>query len=269
MCGLLVTVDGNRVTDVRGDPEDVFSRGHICPKGPALRELVHHPDRVRTPLRRTASGWEPLAWDAALDEVASRIVDVQRRHGRDAVAIYVGNPTVHSHRASMGSQLLTAALRTKNRYDPNSQDSAPRLFACMQMYGDALAMTVPDVDRTDHLLVFGANPAASNGSMMSLGDVRARMSGIRARGGKVVLLDPRRTESKAWCTSHHFVRPGGDAALALALLHVIFAERLFDAARARELASGVESLAAIAARFPPERVAAATGVDAGAIRAIA
>ncbi|HEY8038588.1 MAG TPA: molybdopterin-dependent oxidoreductase [Polyangiaceae bacterium] len=266
-CGLRVAVDGERVTGVRGDPEDVLSRGHICPKANALRELLDDPDRLRGPVRRTSGGWQPVSWDEALSDVSARLRVLRARHGPDAVAIYVGNPVAHSHRAALGSQLLTMALGTKNRFDPNSQDSNPRLFACMHVYGDALAIPVPDVDRTDHLLVLGANPAASNGSQMGLGDVRGRMRAIRERGGRVVLVDPRRTESAAWCTSHHFIRPGGDAALLFSMLHVVFSERAGPAVSAR--ASGTAELRALAARFPPERVAPAVGIDAPTIRALA
>jgi anaerobic selenocysteine-containing dehydrogenase len=267
-CGLRVGVDGARVTGVRGDPDDVLSRGHVCPKAHALRELLDDPKRLRWPVRRTATGWERTTWDAALGDVAERLRAIRARHGKDAVALYVGNPVVHNHRASLGSQLLTTALGTKNRFDPNSQDSNPRLFACMAMYGDALSITVPDVDRTEHLLVLGANPAASNGSQMGLGDVRTRMKGIRDRGGKVVLVDPRRTESATWATSHHFIRPGGDAALLLAMLHVLFAEGRV-APDLRQRASGVAELQALAARFPPERVAPAVGIDASTLRTMA
>jgi anaerobic selenocysteine-containing dehydrogenase len=269
LCGLRVTVDGGRVLDVRADPDDVHARGHICPKGPALRDLHEDPDRLRAPVRRTAAGFEPIAWDDALDLCARRLRAVQRRHGRDAVGLYIGNPTVHGHRASLGSQALAAAIRTKNRFDPNSQDSAPRLFACMTMYGDVTAIPVPDVDRTSFLLVLGANPAATNGSMMSLGDARGRLRGIRARAGRIVVVDPRRTETAALADAHHFIRPGGDAALLLAILAVLFAEARVDAARVREVATGLDELRAVAARFPPERVAPAVGIDAAAIRALA
>ena len=268
-CGLRVAVDGARVTGVRGDPDDVLSRGHVCPKAHALRELLDDPERLRHPVRRAASGaWERVSWDDALSDVAARLRALRSRHGRDAVALYVGNPVVHSHRASLGSQLLTMALGTRNRFDPNSQDSNPRLFACMHVYGDALSMPVPDVDRTEFLLVLGANPAASNGSQMGLGDVRSRMRAIRERGGRVVLVDPRRTESAAWATTHCFIRPGGDAALLMAMLHVLLSEDRVHAS-ARAVASGMTELASLAARFPPERVAPAVGMEASAIRALA
>jgi anaerobic selenocysteine-containing dehydrogenase len=268
LCGLNVTVEGNRVLEVRGDPDDPFSRGHICPKGPALKELHEDPDRLRTPMRRTASGWEPVGWEEALAEAAGRLRAIQKRHGRHAVGLYAGNPSAHGHRAALGVEALTLALRSHNRFDANSQDSNPRLFACMQVYGDGLSIPVPDIDRIEHLVILGANPAVSNGSQMSLGDVRRRLAGIRARGGRVVLIDPRRTESAALADEHHFLKPNGDAALLLAMLHVIFADGV-DAAAIDARASGREELAKLAARFAPEHVAPAIGMAADTISRIA
>ncbi len=240
----------------------------MCPKAHALGELLDDPRRLRAPVRRAASGWEPVTWELALGEIGARLREIRARYGHDAVAFYVGNPAAHSHRTALGSQLLTMALGTHNRFEPNSQDSNPRLFACMQVYGDALALPVPDIDRTQHLLVLGANPAASNGSQMGLGDVRARWRGVRERGGRVVLVDPRRTETMAWATEHHFIRPGGDAALLLAMLHVILSEGL-EGPGMHARASGTSALRQAAARFPPGRVAPAVGIDAAAIRTLA
>jgi anaerobic selenocysteine-containing dehydrogenase len=267
MCGLVITTDGGKITDIRGDKEDVFSRGHICPKGPAMRELQEDPDRKRRPMRRLASGeWEKTSWEAAFELSASRIKDIQREHGRDAVGIYIGNPTVHNHGATIMLQAFTRALGSKNRFDANSMDANPKLLSCLLMYGDPTAIPIPDVDRTEYMLILGANPAASNGSLMTLGDVRGRMQAIRERGGKIVLVDPRRTETAAWASEHHFIRPGGDAPLLLAILHVLFADDLIARARAAELATGLSDLEAVCRPFPPERVAARLGMDAGAIR---
>jgi anaerobic selenocysteine-containing dehydrogenase len=269
LCGLSVEVDGARIGKIRGNPDDVFSRGHICPKAIGLGELWSDPDRVRAPLRRVGTRWERCTWNDALDDIAARLGAIQRRHGRDAVGVYIGNPVVHAHRSGLASQLLTAAIGTKNRFDPNSQDGNPRLFACMQVYGDALTIPVPDVERTDYLLILGANPAASNGSQLGLGDVRARMKGIRERGGKVVLVDPRRTETAAWADRHVFIRPGGDGALLLAMMNVLFAERAIDVRAVSQIAHGIGELRAIAERFTPERVEGAIGVDAAMIRTLA
>ncbi len=269
MCGIVVTTDGDRVTDLRGDPDDAFSRGHVCPKVYALRELHEDPDRLRTPVRRTANGWEPIAWDVALDECATRIADVQRRHGRHAVGTYSGNPIAHNHGAMITLPLLLAAIGTRNRYDANSQDANPRLLAAARMYGSPIALTVPDVDRTQYLLMLGANPAASNGSVMSLGDVKGRLRGIRDRGGRIVLVDPRRSETAAWCNEHVFIRPGGDAAFLAALLHVMFRDGRVQREDVRAGAVNLVGLERAVRPFTPLRVADATGIDVDTIERLA
>ncbi|MDC0745583.1 molybdopterin-dependent oxidoreductase [Polyangium mundeleinium] len=269
MCGMRVAVEDNRVVEIRGDRDDVFSRGHICPKGPAMRELQEDPDRLRFPLRRTAAGFVRVSWDEALAEAGERLAALQRAHGPDAVAMYLGNPTAHGHGAILGANLLGMALGTKNRFDSNSQDANPRIYAALQMFGDATSLTIPDIDRTDYFLVFGANPAASGGSIMTLGDVRSRLAGVRERGGKFILFDPRKTETAAYADEHHFIRPGSDAALLLGMLHVIFAENLYDNGALTDLADGVAELRAIAARFPPERIEGPTGIPAHDVRRIA
>ena len=269
MCGMVVTLSDGKITDIRGDRDDVLSHGHICPKGPAMRELYEDPDRLRRPMRRTRAGFAPVSWEEAFTEAADRLHELQERHGKNAVAVYGGNPQAHNHGAAMMSQALYAALGTKNRFDANSQDANPKLYAALLMYGNLAALTIPDIDRTDYFLVLGANPAASNGSVMSLGDVRGRLKGVRERGGRFVLVDPRRTETAAYADEHHFIRPGGDPALLLAILQVIFAEGLHDATSIARGARGLDALQALAARFPPERVAAAIGMEPEVIRGIA
>jgi anaerobic selenocysteine-containing dehydrogenase len=265
----MLMVDGDRVTDIRGDADDVLSHGHICPKALALREIHEDPDRLRHPLRRTRSGWEKATWDEALDEAAERIHELQQRHGRDAIGMYTGNPSAHDHGAALGAPLFGALLRTKNRFDANSQDANPKLFASLRMFGELTSLTVPDVDRTDFFLILGANPAASNGSLMSLGDARRRIHGIRERGGRVVLVDPRRSETAEWADEHHAIRPGGDAALLASMLHVVFAEGLGDDRRASEMATGISTLAAAVQSFSPERVTGAIGLEAAVVRDLA
>jgi anaerobic selenocysteine-containing dehydrogenase len=269
LCGMLITVQDGTITSVRPDPDDPFSRGHICPKGPALKEIYEDPDRLRQPMRRTAAGFVPVSWEEALTEAAARLNEIRAQHGKDAIGVYIGNPTVHNHGLSMTVPGFLRTLHTRNRFDANSQDANPRLYACMLLYGDQLSIPVPDVDRTRYLLMFGANPAASGGSLMTLGDVRGRLRGIRERGGRIVLFDPRRTETAAWCDEHHALRPGGDAALLCAMLHVLFAEGLTQKDRDIETrAKGLPALKQLAGRFPPERVAQAVGVPAEVIRRV-
>ncbi len=273
MCGMLVTVDGapghEKILDIRGDAEDPFSRGHICPKGPAMKEIQEDPDRLRHPVKRTASGWQRISWDEAIGETARRLRDIRARHGKDAIGTYIGNPTVHNHGASIMLQGFLRSLGSKNRFDANSMDANPKLFSSMVMFGEATSIPVPDVDRTEYMLILGANPAASNGSLMSLGDVRGRMKGIRDRGGKVIVLDPRRTESAAWADEHHFIRPGGDAAFLWGIIHVLFAESKVDVAAVSKMATGVDAVHALSMRFAPEKVASACGVPADVIRRLA
>jgi anaerobic selenocysteine-containing dehydrogenase len=269
MCGLSIGVEDGRIKDVRGDKENVFSRGHVCPKGPALRELHEDPDRLRQPVRRTATGWETVPFPEALDEAADLLAGVRARHGADAVALYVGNPVAHNHAAILGLPILQTALGTKNHFDTNSQDGNPKIFACMKMFGDGLSLTIPDVDRTRYLLMLGANPAASNGSTFTMGDPRARLRGVRERGGRIVLVDPRRTESADWSDEHLPIRPGGDAAFVLAILHVLFTEHRIDVARVEKIAVGLPTLRDRAMRFPPSRVEAAVGIPAATIVRVA
>jgi anaerobic selenocysteine-containing dehydrogenase len=269
LCGLRVTIDEGRIVDIRGDPDDVFSRGHVCPKAVALKDLHEDPDRLRQPLKRTASGMQPIGWDEAFELVEEQLGRIRKQHGRDAIGFYFGNPSAHSHRAALGVPVLALALRSKNVFSPNSQDANPRLFACLHLYGDPLAVPVVDIDRCDHLLMLGANPAASNGSMWALGDPRGRLQAVRKRGGRIVLLDPRRTETAALSDEHHFVRPGSDAALLMSLLHVLFAERLVDPIAIDGVATGRTALEAAARSFSPERVAPSVGLDAATIRRLA
>jgi anaerobic selenocysteine-containing dehydrogenase len=269
MCGLVITTDGERVTDIRGDADDPLSKGHICPKAVALQDVHTDPDRLRQPMRRIGDRWERIGWDEALALAVDGLRRVQRTHGRDAVAAYVGNPTVHSLGAMLTIPDLLRALGTKNRYSATSVDQLPAHVAAMQMFGHALLIPVPDLDRTDHLLMFGANPAASNGSLMTAPGVMERLAAIRARGGRVVVIDPRRSETAAAATAHHFITPGTDALLLLALLHVVFAEGVGVPGRLAAMTDGLDAVRALAERFPPERVAGATGIDADTIRTIA
>jgi len=269
MCGIVVEHEGDRVLSVRGDEEDPFSRGHICPKAVALQDLHHDPDRLRVPVRREGDRWIEMGWDDAFDVAAAELRRVQRAHGRDAVAVYLGNPTAHSLGAVLTAPHFVRALRTRNRYSATSVDQLPHHVAATRMFGHGLLIPVPDLDRTDHLLMLGANPAVSNGSLMSAGDVKARVKAIRARGGRVVLVDPRRSETAAIADTHHFIRPGTDALLLLALLHVIFDEALSRVDALPPFIVGADAIRQVALPFPPERVSVATGIRAGTIRQMA
>jgi anaerobic selenocysteine-containing dehydrogenase len=266
-CGVAVEVDGDRVVSVRGDEADPFSRGYICPKGTALADLHHDPDRLRRPLRRDGDSWREMDWDEALDLVASRLRDIRARHGADAVAVYQGNPTAHNLGLMTYGQLALRSLGTKQMYSATSLDQLPHMLAALQMFGNQLLMPVPDVDRSDLFICLGANPLASNGSLMTAPDIRGRLKAIRDRGGRVIVLDPRRTETAERADAHHFIRPGTDAVLLLAMIEHLFAEKLVHAGRLAT--TGSEDLRAAASAWPAERAAAITGVPADVIRELA
>jgi anaerobic selenocysteine-containing dehydrogenase len=269
MCGLAVDVDGERIVAIRGDDDDVFSRGHICPKAVALKDLHEDPDRLRRPLVRRGTGWEEIGWEEALDLAAERLVEVQRAHGPHAVAVYQGNPTVHNYGALLFGQLFVRALRTRSRFSATSVDQLPHMLASLLMFGHQLLLPVPDVDRTSFLLVLGANPLVSNGSLMTAPGIERRLRALRARGGRLVVVDPRRTETATLADTHLAIRPGTDALLLLALLEVVFAEGRARPDRLSPLLDGLTEVEALAREFPPERVAERTGLRAEDIRALA
>ena len=269
MCGIVVEVDGDRVMGIRGDPDDAFSRGHICPKAVALADIHADPDRLRRPVVRDGSQWHEVSWERAFDVVTEKLAAIQAAHGENAVAVYAGNPTVHSLGASLFYPEFVRALGTKNRFSATSVDQLPHHLAAVTMFGHPLLIPIPDIDHTDHLLIFGANPAVSNGSLMTAPDVAKRLKAIRARGGRVVLVDPRRTETAAFASEHHFVRPGADALVLLALLHVVFDEGLVQLGRVGEFTDGVDDVKTMVAAWTPERVEPLAGVSANVIRSMA
>src|SRR6059036_865012 len=225
-CGLEIRTRGREVVGIRGDEADVFSEGFICPKGYALKELDADPDRLRVPLVRRGGTLEPATWDEAFAEIDRRLGPILRAHGRDAVAVYLGNPSAHSMALGLYAQVLLRALGTKNLFSASTVDQMPKQVAVGLMFGTMLSTPVPDLDRTDYLLILGANPFVSNGSLMTAPDVPGRLRAIRRRGGKVVVIDPRRTRTAAEASAHHFIRPGTDACLLFGIVHTLFAEGL-------------------------------------------
>src|SRR5690242_19047590 len=191
ICGIEITDAGDQCLNIRGDKDDPFSRGFICPKAVALQDIHFDRDRLQQPVRRTSSGWQRIGWDAAFDEVASNLKRVQAQHGRNAVATYLGNPTVHSYGAILFAPGFFRSLHTRNKFSATSVDQLAHHLAAYLMFGHQLLLPIPDIDRTKFLLMLGANPAASNGSMMTAPGMPQRLREIRGRGGKVILVDPR------------------------------------------------------------------------------
>ena len=269
MCGLLVEVDGQHVQAVRGDPDDQFSRGYICPKAAALADLHHDPDRIRAPLIRAGANWREASWDEALDRAASGLDRVRRRHGRDSVALYYGNPVAHNLGLLTHGLPFRRAFGTRNVYSASSADQLPQMLAALRMFGHLGLIPVPDVDRTGFFLIIGANPVVSNGSLMSAPDMRRRLGGIRQRGGRVVVVDPRRTETAAVADEHLAIRPGADALLLAGMLHVIVAEGRVRLGRFAGRVKGLDTLTAFVRDLTPERVAGRAGIAPEAIRRLA
>ncbi len=268
-CGLVVEHDGRDIESIRGDADDPFSAGYICPKAMALKEIHEDPDRVVYPLKRVGERFERTTWDDALGLVARGLSDVQARHGKDAVGLYTGNPLGHSYAGTLAFVLLHAIVGSKNRFSSLSVDALPRLLTSYLMYGNQALLPVPDIDRTAYLLMLGANPMVSNGSIMTAPNFKQRLRALRARGGKLVVLDPRRTETALEASEHVFIRPGSDAYFLLGVLCVIFEGGLTRPGPPLKQSTGLEALRAVALTFPPERVADVTGIHADKIREIA
>ncbi len=269
ICGLQIRVEGGRVVDLRGDPEDPLSRGAICPKGSALIDLHEDPDRLKSAMRRVGSQWEAIPWDEAFEIAAERLGAIANAFGPDAIASYHGNPTVHNSGTSLGGGTLLRALKVRNRYSATSVDQLPHHVVAAALFGHPMLLPIPDIDRTMFFLAFGANPLASQGSIMTAPGMRERLRALRARGGRFLLFDPRRTESAALADEHHRIRPGSDALVMLAMLQVIFARGLANGGRLEASLDGIESVRAAVAAYPPERVAERVGITAGEIERIA
>jgi anaerobic selenocysteine-containing dehydrogenase len=269
ICGIEISVQADGRLDIRGDHEDPFSRGYICPKAVALQDIHYDKDRLKHPVRRTASGWQPISWDEAFDEVAQNLKRINAKYGRNSIATYLGNPTVHNSGALLFAPGFLRSLRTRNRFSATSVDQLAHHLAGYLMFGHQLLLPVPDLERTNFFLILGANPAVSNGSLMTAPGMSRRLQEIRKRGGKVILIDPRYNETARLADRHLFIRPGTDVLFLLALLHVVFDEGLTRLGRLASFTDGVETVANLAGEFPPERVASITGIDADQIRTLA
>jgi len=269
-CGLTFEVEDNRIVSVQPDEHDPYSRGYVCPKGMAIADIHHDPDRLRRPVRRGADGrFHDVSWEEAFTEAGARLREIRARHGADAVAVYFGNPLVHNYSAIIMLGSFLNALGSRNRTGAGSQDTSPRFGASYYLYGNTLVMPVPDIDRTDYFLCVGANPAISQGSAMVTPNVRASLRAIRERGGKVVIVDPRFTETAKLADEHVFIRPGGDAAFLLAMVQALIDAGRIDRDAIQQMATGWDETAQRLRAFSPERTERLTGVAASVTRRLA
>ncbi len=268
-CGLEITLEGDRVKRIRGDRDDVFSHGFICPKGSTLKQLHEDPDWLRAPVVKDGDGWREVTWAEAFAAVEEGLTRVWDTHGRNAVALYLGNPSVHHMSGALYLRPHIQSLGTRNLCSASTVDQRPKHVSSGLLFGDPGAMPVPDLDRTDFLLMLGANPWESNGSLCTAPDFPGRVKAIQARGGRVVVVDPRRTRTVEEADEHVAIRPGGDAHLLLAMIQVITDEGLGDAGVAGTHTDSLEDLPAAVAAFTPGAVAAVTGLEAEDIRRLA
>lgn len=269
MCGLEIHVEGDRVALIRADRDDVWSKGYICPKGTTLGHLHHDPDRLRSPMVREGEQWRDVGWDEAFARCEELLHGVLARHGKQAVTTYIGNPTAHNFSLGRYVGLFIALAQLPMIYSAGTVDQWPKNVSSMLMYGGMWWIPAPDIQRTDYWLVMGGNPQASQGSLLACPDILGEIDKIQARGGKVVVVDPRRTGTADRADEWVPIMPGTDAAFLLALCHVVFAEGLVDLGDVADIVNGVDEVRGLAAAFPPERVAATCRIPAATIRRIA
>jgi formate dehydrogenase len=268
-CGLIATVEGGRVTELRPDPEHVLSKGYACTKGLAFHHVTHDPDRVLHPMKRRDGGWQRIGWDDAIGEVGARLTAIRERHGPHAIGFYTGNPTVFSYSTRLFAAALAGAVGTRNTYSAGTQDNAADFLASKFLYGAYLLQPIPDLDRTGHLFLVGVNPVVSNGTLVHAVNIRKRLRAILARGGKIVVVDPRRTETARLASEHHFVRPDSDVFLLMAMLHVIVRDGLEDADFLAAHTADAGALRRVVEPFTPELAERMTGIDAATVTRLA
>ncbi|TMC23408.1 MAG: molybdopterin oxidoreductase family protein [Chloroflexi bacterium] len=268
-CGLEITTRGREVLSVRGDEQDVFSRGYLCPKAYSLKELSADPDCIRTPMVRRGDTWQAVSWDEAFAEIERNLAPLLSQYGRDALAIYIGNPNVHNLSNLLYLSSLLRAAGTQNVYSASTLDQMPKQVTAGLMFGTMISIPVPDLQRTDYLLLLGANPLVSNGSLMTAPDMRGRLRKLRQRGGKLVVIDPYRTRTAQEADEHHFIRPGSDALVLFAIVHTLFAEGLVAPGKLSEYLLGLAEVRELARAFAPEQVAPLCGIAADTILRLA
>ncbi|MFT6904342.1 MAG: anaerobic selenocysteine-containing dehydrogenase [Oleiphilaceae bacterium] len=268
MCGIAIQVEHNKIVSIKGDPDDPFSKGHICPKALALKDIQEDPDRLKQPLMKTKDGWKTISWNRAFDLVANKAKDIQKTHGKNALGAYFGNPNTHHHGNVLFLLPFIQALKTKNRFSATSNDQLPHMQANLELFGNQYLFPVPDIDHMDLFILLGSNPAASNGSLMSAPDYSVRLKKITQRG-EVILIDPRKTETAKTCSEHLFIKPGTDAFLLLGMLNTLFAEGLIETGRLHPHMNGIVEIQLICAEFSPENVSKITGISSENINKLA
>lgn len=268
ICGLEIKLQGDEIISIRGDKNDPLSKGHICPKAIALKDIYYDKDRLKQPIRRTDDGWEVISWEEAYDEVVTNLKDIQAKHGNNSVGIYLGNPNVHNYGSLLFGPNFIRSLKTQNRFSATSADQLPHHFVGRQMFGHYFMLPVCDVDRTDYMLILGANPLVSNGSLMTAPGFDKRMKAIQKRG-KVVVIDPRRSETAKKADEHLFIKPGTDVLFLWAMVYTIFENNWVDFGHLKDHVKNFDIVETLVQDYAPELIAPITGIEASTIRRIA
>ena len=269
MCGLEITYKEKKVISIVGDKKDPLSKGFICPKSQALKDLYEDKDRLKQPLRRTEKGWEEISWEEAFDEVEIQIKKIQEKYGNNSVATYQGNPNVHNLGAMLYGAPFLKSLKTKQKYSATSVDQLPHHIASLKMFGHQMLIPIPDIERTDYLLILGANPGASNGSLLTAPGFSQKIKTIQKRGGKVINIDPRYTETSKISSQHFYINPGKDALFLLTLLHVIFQNGIREKTHLSDHLKGLEDIKKIVKQYTPKKTAHLIGIESTEIQKIA
>ncbi len=270
MCGIEVATKGRQILSIKGDKDNPFSQGHICPKASALKDLYDDPDRLKQPVKRVSlkggeSGWEEITWDEAFDLVANNLHSIQQAHGNNAVGVYLGNPNAHNMGSILFGPYFYRALKSHNRYSATSVDQLPHHIVSRRLFGHISQIPIPDIDHTQHFMIIGGNPLASNGSIMTVPNVKKRLKAIQKRGGKVIVIDPKRSETADISCEHHFIRPGSDVLLLLAMLHVLFEKHLHKMDAILPYAEEIKEVENYVKDYSPQKVSEATGISASHI----
>lgn len=271
LCGLAIAVENNQITSIKGDKEDTFSKGHLCPKAYALKDVHEDPDRLKHPIRKVNGEWQPISWEEAFAYTAKQLAGIQQQNGDDALGIYQGNPSIHNLGTMLYGPPFVRSLKTKNRFSATSVDQLPHHLAADAMFGHPNLIPIPDIPRTDFWLIFGGNPLVSNGSLMTAPDVGGKLRAIQERGGKVVVIDPRRTRTAKKADQHLFIRPATDIWLLLAILNRIITTKSYQLDRIRDIIDQVQltQIEAAVERFTPALASTITGIPETEITTLA
>lgn len=268
ICGIEIKTQGKEIISIKGDPQDPLGRGHICPKAVALQDIYADPDRLKRPIKKVDGEWQEISWKEAYEFAANGMLGVQNRHGKDALGLYAGNPNVHNYGSLTHGAMFSKLLKTHNRFSSTSLDQLPLQMMCRLMYGHQLAVPIPDIDHTDYFVIMGGNPVASNGSMMTVPDFKNRVKELHGRDGKLVVLDPRRTETAKIADEHYGVLPGTDVYILLAMINYLFTEQLAKTDHLQDHLLHLEDIVPLVKPFTLELAEEKSGLSAKTIKAI-